>query len=249
MDMDENKVKDTNTELPDETNSIAPQDKSPEAKIDSSKWFQKDNVPLTSSPRGLLILNSLGKKKLIVIGVIILIILVGGISFALVNNKKPNQSSNENESSIGTEPESDELNSTANDEENTDGTIDNSQDEPDVAQPSSGSGGSNTNTNTGGGNATQNTNSTFDIAYTNNCFSPANITIKKGDTVRFKNNSNSRDMWPATNKHPQHDEYSEFDSKQGIGSGGTYSFTFTKTGSWGYHDHLKPNCGGTITVN
>lgn len=89
--------------------------------------------------------------------------------------------------------------------------------------------------------------STFDISYTNSCFSPADATIDAGDTVRFTNNS-SFDMWPASNNHPSHDIYSEFDSTADIIPGNTYSFMFLNTGAWGYHDHNKPSCTGTITV-
>lgn len=85
------------------------------------------------------------------------------------------------------------------------------------------------------------------ISYTNNCYTPVNITIKKDDTIIFTNNSN-RDMWPASKNHPSHKEYPDFDAKNGITSGGTYQFTFSNTGSWGYHDHEKPSCTGTITV-
>jgi plastocyanin len=88
---------------------------------------------------------------------------------------------------------------------------------------------------------------TYEIIYTNSCYSPANRTIKKGDTIIFVNNS-SRNMWPASDNHPSHTLYSEFDAKNDIAPGGAYSFTFTKTGVWGYHDHSKPNCEGTITV-
>lgn len=88
---------------------------------------------------------------------------------------------------------------------------------------------------------------TYTISYTNACYSPANLTIKKGDTVKFINNSN-KSMWPASDDHPAHDEYAEFDSRSGISQGGSYSFTFSRAGSWGYHDHNKPGCTGTVAV-
>jgi plastocyanin len=88
---------------------------------------------------------------------------------------------------------------------------------------------------------------THTMSYTNNCYSPVNLTIKKGDTVRFVNDSTKK-MWPASDNHPSHTKYSEFDSDGSIDPGGTYSFTFTKTGAWGYHDHQRSSCSGTITV-
>ncbi len=89
---------------------------------------------------------------------------------------------------------------------------------------------------------------TYDISYKNGCYGPANATVKQGDSVKFTNNS-SQSMWPASDNHPSHTIYSEFDSKGSIAPGGTYTFIFTRIGSWGYHDHLKPGCTGTISVN
>lgn len=88
---------------------------------------------------------------------------------------------------------------------------------------------------------------TYTIKYTNSCYTPAGLTIKKGDSVVFKNES-SKFMWPATDDHPAHDEYPEFDSKSGIAPGNSYSFTFNRMGTWAYHDHNKPGCTGAITV-
>jgi plastocyanin len=88
---------------------------------------------------------------------------------------------------------------------------------------------------------------TYTVNYTSSCFSPSSLTIKRDETVKFVNNSNKY-MWPASDDHPSHSIYPEFDSKSGIAPGGTYSFIFTKVGAWGYHDHNKPGCNGTITV-
>lgn len=85
------------------------------------------------------------------------------------------------------------------------------------------------------------------ITYTDSGFSPTTLTIKSGDTVVFKNNG-SKDFWPASAIHPTHTIYPEFDAKKGIAPGATYSFTFTRIGSWKYHNHLNPSLTGTITV-
>ncbi len=93
------------------------------------------------------------------------------------------------------------------------------------------------------------------VTYTDNGFSPATVTINKGETVAFKNNS-SRDFWPASAIHPSHAVYpekggcigSKFDACKGISSGGSWSFTFNSAGTWKYHDHLKADFTGTITV-
>lgn len=85
------------------------------------------------------------------------------------------------------------------------------------------------------------------IVKTDQGFSPANITIKLGDKVTFKNQS-SKDMWPASNLHPTHTIYSEFDALKPIPPQENYSFTFEKAGKWPYHDHLDSATGGIITV-
>lgn len=89
---------------------------------------------------------------------------------------------------------------------------------------------------------------TYTVSYTNSCFTPSSVSIKNGDTVTFVNNSN-KNMWPASDPHPQHTLYPEFDARKDIAPGGSYSFTFTRIGSWGYHDHNKPSCHGTVVVS
>lgn len=86
-----------------------------------------------------------------------------------------------------------------------------------------------------------------EISFSGTAYSPAQITIKNGDIVVFKNNS-TKDFWPASARHPDHLEYPEFDAKQAIAPGGTFQFKFTKTGAWGFHDHLTPTAFGRIAV-
>lgn len=96
------------------------------------------------------------------------------------------------------------------------------------------------------------------VTYTANGFSPKTITISKSDTVTFVASGGT--MWVASNNHPSHTLYSgttreahctggpsttAFDQ---CGSGGQYSFTFDKTGTWGYHDHLEASNTGTVIV-
>jgi plastocyanin len=78
-------------------------------------------------------------------------------------------------------------------------------------------------------------------------FSPSSLTVQSGDTVTFENTSDE-DKWPASNVHPTHELYPEFDAKNAVLPGESYSFTFERTGSWGYHDHLNPELQGTIVV-
>lgn len=92
-------------------------------------------------------------------------------------------------------------------------------------------------------------------------YSPPLLTIKKGETVIFKNQS-SRTMWPASAAHPNHTVYngtslgqhcpdssgSAFDACRQFSPGQTWSFKFDKTGTWRYHDHLNPGSIGTVVV-
>jgi len=92
-------------------------------------------------------------------------------------------------------------------------------------------------------------------------YSPTTLTVKVGTKVIFKNQS-STDMWTASNNHPTHKLYpgsdinkcgtSEastiFDSCDSISPGGEWSFTFTSTGTWNYHNHSRPGHVGSVIV-
>jgi len=85
------------------------------------------------------------------------------------------------------------------------------------------------------------------VKFTGTAFEPQTLTIKQGDTVKFENKS-SDDFWPASNNHPTHLLYPGFDAKKPLLPGDSYSFTFTKVGTWTYHNHLEPTTQGTIIV-
>ncbi len=78
-------------------------------------------------------------------------------------------------------------------------------------------------------------------------YTPQNIQIKKGSTVRFVNEASSL-RWPASDLHPSHLIFPEFDPREPVGKGNTWEYTFDKVGSWSYHDHLAPYITGTIKV-
>jgi len=106
-----------------------------------------------------------------------------------------------------------------------------------------------------------NPNSAAIIVFSDSGFSPNTISIKKGDTVTFKNSS-SFDFWPASGIHPTHTVYSgttlqehcpdnagvAFDACSGIPPGSSWSFKFERTGNWNYHDHLHAKFSGEIIV-
>ncbi|QQS22644.1 cupredoxin domain-containing protein [bacterium] len=87
----------------------------------------------------------------------------------------------------------------------------------------------------------------YEIIYNGTSFSPASLTVKKGDIVIFKNDSDGK-FRPASDDHPNHTIYPEFDADTGINAGGKYEFKFAKVGTWGFHDHINPSAKGTIKV-
>ena len=98
---------------------------------------------------------------------------------------------------------------------------------------------------------------TATVNFNGDAFSPSTVTIAKGGTVTFI--SSGTQMWVASDPHPSHTGYSGTSRTQhcpdtaGVAfdqcaPGTSYSFKFQKTGSWGYHDHMNDNLGGTIVV-
>ncbi len=99
------------------------------------------------------------------------------------------------------------------------------------------------------------------VNYTSKGFSPKVITIVKDTTVNFVNNSDTT-MWVASNPHPTNNGYSgttvsqhcpnsannSFDECTAVGRGNTYTFTFLKVGTWGYHNHMDSSSAGTVVV-
>ena len=78
-------------------------------------------------------------------------------------------------------------------------------------------------------------------------FSPATLTVKKGASVTWTN-SGSAKVWIASDPHPVHTGYPGFDSGTDLRAGESFTFTFDKTGSWSYHNHLNPTVKGTVIV-
>jgi plastocyanin len=85
------------------------------------------------------------------------------------------------------------------------------------------------------------------VVYTNEGYTPKQLTIKKGDTVKFINMSDRR-VWTASDEHPAHTIYPEFDQKTAAPKLNEYTFKFEKVGTWGYHNHVFSSHIGTITV-
>lgn len=87
----------------------------------------------------------------------------------------------------------------------------------------------------------------YTVFFTDGVFSPTNLQINRGDTVRFKNDS----LFPirvVSDPHPSHKDLPGFDSISEIPSQGIFSYTFTQRGIFGYHNEKKPEENGTIIV-
>lgn len=93
---------------------------------------------------------------------------------------------------------------------------------------------------------------TVTVTYDDNGFSPQNIEISKGSTVNFVNKS-SIPLWVASNPHPEHTDYPEFDTPRATGDlpklGEDFSFVFEKSGVWEYHSHTASGDVGPAVVH
>lgn len=101
------------------------------------------------------------------------------------------------------------------------------------------------------------------VTYTDQGFSPKSVSIAQGQTVTWVNNT-SHNMWVASAKHPEHTGYDgtnreahcaasytgakPFDECAQAAPGASYSFTFTKAGTWPYHDHVNATMFGSVVV-
>ncbi|MBU1293085.1 hypothetical protein KJ819_03420 [Patescibacteria group bacterium] len=101
------------------------------------------------------------------------------------------------------------------------------------------------------------------VTYTDEGFSPETVSISIGETVRFTNAS-SGGMWVGSDDHPTHTNYDgtstrehcadgettggTFDACRAYANGESYDFTFTKAGTFEYHNHVGASKGGTVIV-
>ena len=87
----------------------------------------------------------------------------------------------------------------------------------------------------------------YSVSYKNGVFSPTNLRIHAGDTVRFKNDGIFA-IHVITDPHSQHDDLLGFDSVGDIPQNSYFAFTFSGKGTFGYHNERKPQETGTIIV-
>jgi plastocyanin len=99
------------------------------------------------------------------------------------------------------------------------------------------------------------------VVYTGSGFEPADLTVEVGETVTWVDQSGSGNMWIGSDRHPTHTQYAGSTLREHCSNGDQtsaafdqcstgerFSFTFEKTGEWGYHNHEQASQGGTITV-
>lgn len=96
------------------------------------------------------------------------------------------------------------------------------------------------------------------ISFTDTGFVPKEVTVKRGDIVRFTNESATLESWPASAVHPTHSIYPEktegdclgsaFDACRGLKPGESWDFRFTRAGEWRFHDHIHASKTGVVFV-
>ena len=78
------------------------------------------------------------------------------------------------------------------------------------------------------------------VTLQNFAFSPASVTVKVGDTVTWTNKDSAGHTVAS-------DDGTSFTSPTKA-TGATFSFTFTKTGTYAYHCSIHPSMKGTVVV-
>jgi len=85
------------------------------------------------------------------------------------------------------------------------------------------------------------------VSITKDGFVPATIQIKKGSQVTWTNNDTNPHR-VVTDPHPAHTNLKGLDSDP-LATGESFTFTFEKTGTYGYHDEMNPlKIKGTVIV-
>lgn len=91
----------------------------------------------------------------------------------------------------------------------------------------------------------------FTVSYSNEGFEPERVTIPRGTKVTFKNNTDIP-LYVASDPHPDHTDYPEFDTGAALqrlpGPGEDFSFVFDKPGAWKYHNHTASEHVGVMIV-
>lgn len=84
------------------------------------------------------------------------------------------------------------------------------------------------------------------ITYSDGNFSPSEVTVQAGGTVKIVNESDG-EVAPASDDHPVHTDNPEINFGE-IPAGESKTVTVDAKGTWGYHNHLSASETGTIIV-
>ena len=84
------------------------------------------------------------------------------------------------------------------------------------------------------------------ITITDDGYSPKTITVKQGSVVKVVNNSSQKSMF-SSDPHPSHTKNDELNQNT-IEPGQSQTFKVTRTGTYGFHDHLQSRYEGTLIV-
>ncbi|MDO8505510.1 MAG: hypothetical protein Q7S48_02960 [bacterium] len=85
------------------------------------------------------------------------------------------------------------------------------------------------------------------VEYSAGMFNPSTIRVLVGTTITFVNKG-TKEVWPASGRHPAHDICPGFDALKGLKQGETYSYVFDKVAECPFHNHLAPGEKGSIEV-
>lgn len=87
----------------------------------------------------------------------------------------------------------------------------------------------------------------YSIFYNGGVFSPTNLRIHQGDTVKFKNDS-PEPIWIISDPHPEHNILLSLNSQGEVAPESDYAYLFSQAGIFRYHNEKNPNETGTIIV-
>lgn len=90
--------------------------------------------------------------------------------------------------------------------------------------------------------------STQIVKITANGFEPRDLSLDTNSTIIFINEDKTP-HWPASDIHPTHEIYPEFDPKKPINPGESWPFKPKRVGTFKFHDHLFPHFRGVMTIN
>ena len=85
------------------------------------------------------------------------------------------------------------------------------------------------------------------IEYKDGVFNPSSLKVLVGAKVTFVNKG-SKEVWPASGRHPTHEICPGFDALRGLKMGESYTYAFPKAAECPFHNHLAPGERGSIEV-